>query len=83
MSNELLNAANDDEENKTSEKRYEKLKKEQAGTDMDPAEERYEELKEEAKKEFIKKKRKEEKEDEEPDIEDKIEEEKEDGFVTY
>lgn len=84
MSNELLSAAGEDEDD-SSEKRYEKLKKEQAGTDMDPAERRYDELKEEAKREFIRNTRKkdEDEEDEEEDKEQKIEDEKEDEFVTY
>jgi len=82
MTNELIEAAQDSED--SSAERYEKAKKKQAGTDMGPAEKRYEELKEEAKEEFIKKQIKQKKEDEESERqEEDLEEEKEDGFVTY
>lgn len=87
MSNELIDAARSDSEDETSEDRYEKVKQEEAGTDMDPAEKRYDELKEKAKEEFIREKRKQEEkkseEQDEKDIEEQIEEEKKDGFVTY
>jgi len=58
-----------------SEDRYKKLKKREAGTNQDAAEERFQELKEEAKQEFIE--RQEEREKEEED------EEENEGFVTY
>lgn len=75
MTNEFLEAAKDSSD-EDSEKRYNKLKKEEAGTEhKDMAEKRYEELKEEAKKEFVEKQQEEEQEAEEDD----------DGesFVTY
>lgn len=83
MSNELLDAAGSSEDD-SSEQRYQKLKKEQAGTDQDAAEKRYDELKEEAKQELIERKRMDTQEaEEEESPEEKIEDEKEDGFVTY
>lgn len=84
MTNEFIKAARGSED--SSAERYEKAKKEQAGTDQNPAKKRYQELKEEAKKEFIerqmRKDRDEESVEEQPEEKD-IEEEKEDGFVTY
>lgn len=78
MTNEFLQAANDNSDD-SSRERYEKLKKKQAGTDMSQAEKRYEELKEEAKREFIEM---EQSENEGEDKDDK-EESSEDSFVTY
>lgn len=78
MTNELLNAAKNESDD-SSEERYEKLKKEQAGTDMNEAEKRYEELKEEAKKELIEEQHSETKEE---DKDDKGES-PDDSFVTY
>lgn len=77
MGNELLDAA---QESDSSEDRYEKLKKEKAGTEMTEAEKRYEKLKEEAKREFIERQMNNETEDE-----DKEEDKRsgKDGFITY
>lgn len=76
MGNEFLDAIKDNDSDEDSSERFKKLKKEQAGTDQNEAEERFQELKEEAKKEFIEKqKRREEQEEEEEGDEDK--------FVTY
>ncbi len=73
--NELLEAAESGNRDGDSESRYEKLKKEEAGTvEKDPAKQRYEELKEKAKKEMIRK----ENQSQEPDEEDENE-----SFVTY
>lgn len=74
--NDLLDAANSSEDN--SSERYEKLKKEEAGTDADMAKKRYEELKEEAKQEYIEKQKKRERENEEEEEKDE-----DPGFVTY
>ena len=59
--NDLLDAANSSNEDSpgerddSSEERYEKLKKEEAGTaEVDPAKQRYDEIKEKAKKELMK-----------------------------
>jgi len=52
MSNKFLEAARNSSD--SSEERYEKAKKKEAGTeDKSMAEQRYEELKEEAKQEFV------------------------------
>ena len=78
MSNKFLEAARNSGE--SSEERYEKAKKEKAGTeDKSEAEQRYEELKEEAKQEFIEKQKRQEQEEEEQE-----EDEDSDGnFITY
>lgn len=71
--NDLLEAA---KKKDSSEDRYEKLKKDEAGTESsDPVEERYNELKEKAKKEY----RKQLEEEEDKDKEDDGEE----SFLTY
>ncbi|MFB6100131.1 MAG: hypothetical protein ABEK16_02555 [Candidatus Nanohalobium sp.] len=74
------NSSNGEEDD--SKDRYEKVKKEEAGTDKpDPVKQRYNELKEKAKKEYKKqeeKRRKRQKEQEE--LED---DEDDEGFVTY
>lgn len=81
--NDFLKAAkaskNGDKDDDSGE-RYEKLKKEEAGTqDEDLAKKRFEELKEEAKQDYIEKqKEKERKEEEQED-----EEEDEETFVTH
>ncbi|MFB6204701.1 MAG: hypothetical protein ABEJ75_03575 [Candidatus Nanohaloarchaea archaeon] len=81
VTNEFLEAArnaNSQEEN--SEERYEKLKKQEAGTsDTTPAEERFNELKEKAKQEFKRKER----EREEAEEEEEEDGEESDPFVTY
>lgn len=80
--NEFVEAANSSSTDEDSEDRYNKVKKEEAGTDeADPVKERYNELKEKAKKEYKKqeerrKERKRKKEQEE-------EAEEEPDFVTY
>lgn len=62
--------------------RYEKLKKEEAGTnDEDLAKKRFEELKEEAKQDYIEKQKQKEKERKEKEKEE--EEEDEESFVTH
>ncbi len=81
--NDFLEAAeNSDEVKEGSRERYEKVKKEEAGTDSsDPVKQRYNELKEKAKKEYKKqeeersRKREKESEDEEDDDEK--------NFITY
>ncbi len=64
-------------ENESSSDRYEKLKKEQAGTENSEAEERFQKLKEEAKKEFIQKQKEREKEKELEEVQDSGK------FITY
>ncbi|MFB6159262.1 MAG: hypothetical protein ABEJ95_06435 [Candidatus Nanohalobium sp.] len=74
--NDLLEAAQGREDDSSGD-RYEKLKKEEAGTDeKDPARERYDELKEKAKKEYEEQERRKEEETDD-------EEDEEPGFVTY
>lgn len=73
--NKFLEAAKNSEED-DSKVRYRKLKKEEAGTEQNAAEKRYQELKEEAKQEFVSKQRERGKEDEK-------QEDDSDGFVTY
>lgn len=76
MTNEFLEAAKDSSD-EDSEKRYNKLKKEEAGTEhKDMAEKRYEELKEKAKEEFVEKQ--DQREEEEAEEDDDGE-----SFVTY
>ena len=79
MANELLDAAKSS--NDDSEERYEKLKKEEAGTDMSKAEQRYEKLKEEATQEFIREQQQREQDEEESENIDY--EEDSSNFVTY
>jgi hypothetical protein len=70
--NDFLEAANDD----SSTDRYEKLKKEEAGTqEKDPVKQRYNELKQKAKEEY--KKQQEQKEEGEES------EEEQNQFITY
>ncbi|MFT4892925.1 MAG: hypothetical protein ACI8Z7_000714 [Candidatus Nanohaloarchaea archaeon] len=81
MTNEFLEAAKDSSD-EDSEKRYRKLKKEEAGTEhQDMAEKRYQELKEKAKEKFA------EKQEADQEDQDKNEDESSDdgseGFVTY
>lgn len=78
MTNELLDAARNNSDD-SSEERYRKLKEEQAGTDMNKAEKRYEELKEKAKQDFIRQ----QVEDEEEESEEDKGSSGEDNFVTY
>lgn len=81
MANEFLEAVNDSSD-EDSEERYQKAKKEEAGTQHeDMAEKRYQELKEEAKQEFVEKQREKEQEDEDEDEDDQ--DEGSEGFVTY
>jgi hypothetical protein len=96
--NDLLDAANSSEDDSnpgdmddSSEERYEKVKKEEAGTaDKDPAKQRYDEIKEKAKKELMKDE--EEKEDSEDEEQFEYEEDEvleegdeadEESFITY
>lgn len=96
--NDLLDAANSSEDDSnpgdmddSSEERYEKVKKEEAGTeDIDPAKQRYDEIKEKAKKELMKDE--EEKEDSEDEEQFEYEEDEvleegdeadEESFITY
>lgn len=77
MTNEFLEAAKDSSD-EDSEKRYKKLKKEDAGTEhQDMAEKRYEELKEKAKEEFV------QKQQERKNQEEEEEEDDSESFVTY
>ena len=83
--NDFLQAAKNskrgDEEGDSGE-RYEKLKKEEAGTqDEDIAKKRFEELKEEAKQDYIEKQKRKEKERKEKEQEE--EEDDEESFVTH
>lgn len=80
MTNDFLEAINNDsDEEETSSDRYEKLKKEEAGTqDQSKAEQRFEKLKEEAKQEFVEKQKK---RDDEPEEQD--EDEDSDVFITH
>lgn len=77
--NDFLEAAKSQDNEDDSSDRYEKLKKEKAGTeDEDLARQRFEEIKEQAKEEYVEKheqKKKAEKEDEDDDDEP--------GFVTH
>lgn len=77
--NDFIEAAKDSsDEDEGSEARFNKLKKEEAGTERkDPVKQRYDELKEKAKKEY---KRQEEKRKER---EKQEEEEDDESFVTY
>lgn len=80
--NEFLEAINGSEEKDSSKDRYEKVKKEEAGTkDEDLAEKRYQELKEEAKEEFVRKQEKRERE--EPEEEEIDDSEESDVFITH
>lgn len=97
--NDFLEAANSSEEDSnpgdrddSSEERYEKVKKEEAGTaDVDPAKQRYDEIKEKAKKELMKdgeEKEEASKDEEEFDYEeDEVLEDEDDAdeesFITY
>lgn len=82
MGNEFLEAVKDSSD-EDSEKRYKKLKKEEAGTEhQDMAEKRYQELKEKAKEEFVEKQEK-KKEEEETEAKDYDEEADSGDFVTY
>lgn len=79
MANEFLEAVKNSSD-EDSEERYQKVKKEEAGTQHeDMAEKRYQELKEEAKQEFVEKQREKEQEDESEDDPDEDSE----SFVTY
>lgn len=79
MTNEFLEAVKDSSD-EDSEKRYKKLKKEEAGTEhKDMAEKRYEELKEKAKEEFIQ----EQKEKEQEQQEEEEDDDDSGDFVTY
>lgn len=79
MANEFLEAVKSSSD-EDSEERYQKVKKEEAGTQHeDMAEKRYQELKEEAKQEFVEKQREKEQEDESEDDPDEDSE----SFVTY
>lgn len=82
--NDFLEAAksskNGDKEDESGE-RYEKLKKEEAGTqDKDLAKKRFEELKEEAKQDYIEKQKR--KEEERKEQEEKEDDDSE-SFVTH
>jgi hypothetical protein len=82
MTNEFLEAAKDSSDD-DSEKRYRKLKKEDAGTEhQDMAEKRYQELKEKAKEEFVEK-QEEKEENDEVEEEDSSSDDGSEGFVTY
>jgi hypothetical protein len=97
--NDLLDAANSSEDDSnpgdmddSSEERYEKVKKEEAGTaDKDPAKQRYDEIKEKAKKELMKdEEEKEETSEDKKEFEYEEDEVLEDGdeadeesFITY
>ena len=75
--NEFVEAAKNSEDSKD---RYEKVKKEEAGTDnIDPAKQRYDELKDKAKEEYEKKEEKRKREEEKEQEED----EEDESFVTY
>jgi hypothetical protein len=77
--NDFLEAAKSRDKDDDSSDRYEKLKKEDAGTqDEDLARKRFEELKEEAKQEYVEEQKRKEKKKQEDDEEDD-----EPGFVTY
>lgn len=80
MSNEFLEAARSSESSDSSSERYEKAKKEEAGTGRSMAEKRYDELKEKAKKEFIEKQKQREEEREQEDSED---DDSDGNFITY
>lgn len=76
--NEFVEAAENSTSDEDSEDRYNKLKKEEAGTEnTDPAKQRYNELKEKAKKDYEKQQKKRKmKEDSDDEEEDK-------EFITY
>lgn len=76
MTNEFLEAAKNSGAGDSSSDRYEKLKKEEAGTDRNMAEERFDEIKEKAKKEFLEKQKEREEEKEK-------EERRDSNYVTY
>lgn len=79
--NDFLNAINSDgnDEKESSSERYEKLKKEEAGTeDKSMAEKRFQEIKKEAKEEFVR--RQEERAQEETEQE---EDDGDDVFITH
>ncbi len=76
MTNEFLDAAESSGSQDSSSDRYEKLKKEEAGTERNEAEERFDEIKEKAKKEFIEKQKQRDKEKEK-------EERRDSNYVTY
>lgn len=81
MSNEFLEAARNSDD--SSEERYQKAKKDEAGTShKSMAEKRYEELKEEAKQEFVEKQKKRE-EEKEKEQEDDSEDSSDGNFITY
>lgn len=80
MANEFLEAAKNSSD-EDSEKRYRKLKKEEAGTEhQDMAEKRYQELKEKAKEEFVEEQKEKDEQEEEQETDDSRDN---DGFVTY
>jgi len=80
VSNEFLEAARNSED--SSKERYDKAKKEEAGTeDRSMAEKRYEELKEEAKTEFVEKQIKKEKEEQQE--EDESDDGSDGNFITH
>lgn len=100
--NDLLDAANSSEDESSpgdredsSEERYEKVKKEEAGTeDIDPAKQRYDEIKERAKKELMKEQEEKEEDSEDSEDEEQFEYEEdevledgddadEESFITY
>lgn len=76
MTNEFLEAAKNSDPEDSSSDRYEKLKKEEAGTERNMAEQRFDEIKEKAKKEFIEKQKERE---EQRDREDR----RDSNYVTY
>ena len=79
MSNEFLEAARNSDD--SSEERYERAKKEEAGTEhQSMAEKRYEELKEEAKREFVEKQIKKEQEEQ---GEDDSDDSSDGNFITH
>lgn len=80
MTNEFLEAAKSSKKD-SSQERYEKLKKEEAGTSGDtPAEKRFQELKEKAKREFVQKERERKMKKQEKETET---DEDKDPYVTY
>lgn len=77
--NDFLEAAKSRDKDDDSSDRYEKLKKEEAGTkDKNLAKKRFEEIKEKAKEEYVEKHEKQQQEEEESEDEDD-----EPSFVTY
>lgn len=82
MSNKFLEAARNSKDD-SSKERYEKAKKEEAGTDhRSMAEKRYDELKEEAKKEFVEKQKERENEKQRKE-EEESDEDSDSNFITY